>query len=96
MLAPRLGHRLRDTVGDDLLVVPTLPTAPPRWDELTGVDDRLRAIGRLTRLCAPVNSSALVAVSVPYGHDADGLPVSVQIVGGSESSILAAAECLSG
>ena len=48
-------------------------------------------IGRLTRLCAPVNSSRLVAVSVPWSHDADGRPIAVQLIGNSEDAVLEAA-----
>ncbi len=62
-----LGAALREAVGDGVLVTPTLPSAPPRWDELETTDAQLQATGRLTRLCGPVNSSGLVAVSVPSG-----------------------------
>ena len=58
-----LGEELRKAVGDGVLVLPTLPSKPPRWDELEDTDAQLRATGRLTRLCGPVNSSGLVAVS---------------------------------
>ena len=50
--------------------LPTLPSAPPRWDELEDTDAQLRATGRLTRLCGPVNSSGLVAVSTPQRRPA--------------------------
>jgi hypothetical protein len=33
------------------------------WDELETTDAQLRATGRLTRLCGPVNGARLVAVS---------------------------------
>jgi Asp-tRNA(Asn)/Glu-tRNA(Gln) amidotransferase A subunit family amidase len=62
-----LGAQLRGAVGDGVLVTPTLPARPPRWDELEDADAQVRATGRLTRLCGPVNSSGLVAVSVPAG-----------------------------
>lgn len=91
----RLGAQLRAALGADLLVLPTLPAAPPRWSELTTVPDQLRAIGRMTRLCAPVNSSGLVAASVHYGDDEAGLPLSLQLVGLSEAIVLAGAEELS-
>jgi Asp-tRNA(Asn)/Glu-tRNA(Gln) amidotransferase A subunit family amidase len=58
-----LGAALRQTVGDGVLVTPTLPSKPPRWDELDTTETQLRATGRLTRLCGPVNSAHLVAVS---------------------------------
>jgi aspartyl-tRNA(Asn)/glutamyl-tRNA(Gln) amidotransferase subunit A len=77
-----LGATLRDAVGDGVLVTPTLPSPPPRWDELADTDAQLRATGRLTRLCGPVNSSGLVAVSTPHG---------VQLVARDVETALAAA-----
>ena len=77
-----LGAALRDAVGDGVLVTPALPSAPPRWDELPDTDAELRATGRLTRLCGPVNSSGLVAVSTPQG---------VQLVARNIETALAAA-----
>jgi aspartyl-tRNA(Asn)/glutamyl-tRNA(Gln) amidotransferase subunit A len=58
-----LGTALRNAVKDGVLVTPTLPSPPPRWSELETTDAQLRATGRLTRLCGPVNSAHLVAVS---------------------------------
>ena len=52
-----LGAALREAVGDGVLVTPTLPSTPPLWEELQTTDAQLRATGRLTRLCGPVNSS---------------------------------------
>jgi Asp-tRNA(Asn)/Glu-tRNA(Gln) amidotransferase A subunit family amidase len=58
-----LATQLREAVGDGVLVLPTLPAPAPRWDDLDTTEAQLRATGRLTRLCGPVNSSGLVAVS---------------------------------
>jgi Asp-tRNA(Asn)/Glu-tRNA(Gln) amidotransferase A subunit family amidase len=58
-----LGDELREAVGNGVLVLPTLPSQPPLWEDLTDTDAQLRATGRLTRLCGPVNSAHLVAVS---------------------------------
>jgi aspartyl-tRNA(Asn)/glutamyl-tRNA(Gln) amidotransferase subunit A len=77
-----LGAALREAVGDGVLVTPTLPSAPPRWDELRDTDAQLRATGRLTRLCGPVNGAGLVAVSVPPG---------VQLIARDMETALAAA-----
>ena len=52
-----LGDALREAVGDGVLVTPTLPSKPPLWEDLETTDAQLRATGRLTRLCGPVNSS---------------------------------------
>ena len=60
-----LGAALREAVGEGVLVLPALPARPPRWAELETTDAQLQATGWLTRLCGPVNSSGLVAVSVP-------------------------------
>ncbi len=59
----RLGKELWEAVGDGVLVTPTLPSRPPLWEDLHTTDAQLRATGRLTRLCGPVNSAHLVAVS---------------------------------
>jgi Asp-tRNA(Asn)/Glu-tRNA(Gln) amidotransferase A subunit family amidase len=58
-----LGTALQQAVGTGVLVTPTLPSKPPLWDELETTDAQLRATGRLTRLCGPVNGTRLVAVS---------------------------------
>jgi len=63
-------------------VTPALPSAPPRWDELPDLDAQLRATGRLTRLCGPVNSAGLVAIALPSG---------VQVVARAMETALAAA-----
>ncbi len=77
-----LGTQLREAVGDGVLITPTLPEPPPRWDALDTTDKQLRATGRLTRLCGPVNSAGLVAVSVPPG---------VQLIARDTRSAIAAA-----
>ena len=77
-----LGAALRLAVGDGVLVLPTLPAQPPRWDKLEDTAAQLEATGRLTRLCDPVNSAGLVAVSTPTG---------VQIVAARMETALGAA-----
>ena len=77
-----LGTELRATVQDGVLVLPTLPSKPPLWEDINDTDAQLRATGRLTRLCGPVNSSSLVAVSTPHG---------VQLVARDIETALAAA-----
>jgi Asp-tRNA(Asn)/Glu-tRNA(Gln) amidotransferase A subunit family amidase len=88
------GAELRARIGSGVLVLPTLPAPPPTVDELAELDAQRRALGRLTRLCAPVNSSRLVAASLPGGVDEDGRPVGVQLVAGTEAVLLAAVELL--
>jgi Asp-tRNA(Asn)/Glu-tRNA(Gln) amidotransferase A subunit family amidase len=58
-----LGGALQEAVGDGVLITPTLPSRPPLWDGLDTTDAQLRATGRLTRLCGPVNGTRLVALS---------------------------------
>ena len=78
----RLGEALWEAVGDGVLVTPTLPSKPPLWEDLETTDAQLRATGRLTRLCGPVNSAHLVAVSAPQG---------VQLIARTIETALAAA-----
>lgn len=89
-----LGRQLREALGDRVLVTPTVPGFPPRWDELIDLADQLRATGRLTRLCGPVNTSGLVAISVPFGVDASGRPGGVQLIARRIATVLAAASRL--
>jgi aspartyl-tRNA(Asn)/glutamyl-tRNA(Gln) amidotransferase subunit A len=77
-----LGGVLQEAVGDGVLVTPTLPSKPPLWEDLQTTDAQLRATGRLTRLCGPVNSAHLVALSTPHG---------VQLVARDIATALAAA-----
>jgi aspartyl-tRNA(Asn)/glutamyl-tRNA(Gln) amidotransferase subunit A len=77
-----LGAALREAAGDGVLVIPSLPAPPPLWQEVEDTDAQLRATGRLTRLCGPVNSAGLVAVSTPQG---------VQLVARNMETALAAA-----
>ncbi len=85
-----LGAELRSNIRDGILITPTLPSPPPLWDEVQDVDSQLRAIGRLTRLCAPVNSSGLVAVTLPWGFDVHDHSIAIQIIGSSEAQVLKA------
>lgn len=86
-----LAAELRSRIGDGVLLTPTLPTPPPLWDEVRDLEEQLHTIGRLTRLCAPVNSSGLVAVTIPWGTDSWGRPLGVQVIGHTEAQVLAAA-----
>lgn len=71
------GHRL------DALLAPTLPTTALPADRLfieeTGRDESVGA--GWTRLTMPFNATGQPVLSVPCGHDREGLPVGLQLAG---------------
>jgi aspartyl-tRNA(Asn)/glutamyl-tRNA(Gln) amidotransferase subunit A len=79
----------------DLLVTPTMPCPPFR----AGADQPGWVAGRPTEYLSwtaftyPFNVTGQPAASVPCGHDRDGLPVGLQIVGrrGEDALVLRAA-----
>ncbi len=58
---------------------------------LHGAPVGIKDIAGVTRLCGPVNSAGLAAVSVFAGLDAAGLPLGAQFVARDEATALAAA-----
>jgi aspartyl-tRNA(Asn)/glutamyl-tRNA(Gln) amidotransferase subunit A len=101
-LAAAHEERARYTAGMDaffdrydLLVTPTLPCPPFR----AGADQPGWVAGRPTEYLSwtaftyPFNVTGQPAASVPCGHDANGLPVGLQIVGrrGEDALVLRAA-----
>lgn len=72
--------------GCDLLLTPTLPVPPPRAD-VREVDVR----ATITRFTFPVNALGWPALALPCG-EANGLPVSAQLIGrpGDDALVLAA------
>lgn len=88
-------NALIEALGDaDVLVTPTLPCAPPPAGQtIVSIDGRaLPVAAQLTRFTSPFNMTGLPALSIPCGHDMEGLPVSVQLIGrpGEDARVLAA------
>jgi aspartyl-tRNA(Asn)/glutamyl-tRNA(Gln) amidotransferase subunit A len=66
----------------DILALPTCPVTTPGIAETdTGGDARFTAIAnRLGTLVGPFNYLGLPALSLPVGHDAQGMPLGLQLV----------------
>ncbi len=69
-----------DTV--DVLIVPTIPEPPPSYESAKAgtADERVRRMGRFSRLTRPMNGLGVPSVTVPCGFSADGRPLGMQIV----------------
>jgi aspartyl-tRNA(Asn)/glutamyl-tRNA(Gln) amidotransferase subunit A len=80
---------VRDAIGTDGVLL--LPTAPQ-----VAFAQGTRAPANQADFTALANIAGLPALSVPAGHDADGMPVAVQLVGpaGSETALIALARRL--
>ncbi|RDV36789.1 Asp-tRNA(Asn)/Glu-tRNA(Gln) amidotransferase subunit GatA [Bradymonadaceae bacterium TMQ3] len=74
----------------DALLTPTTPDTAPRRD---APDDPEHHRDRFT---LPANLAGLPAISLPLGHDADGLPFGLQLIGrrGHDAHLLAIARAL--
>lgn len=75
----------------DLVVVPTLPIAPPPRDA-----DPLAVRDRVTEFTFPINAVGAPALALPCGRTRDGHPVSLQLIGrpGADDLVLAAGALL--
>ncbi len=85
-----IGCWIRSLLANtDALLLPTVPVDIPACDDPVpaGISD----------LTAPINMAGLPAVSFPVGHDAEGLPLSLQLVGrwGNDAQLVAMAKTLS-
>ena len=87
--ASRLRARLaREFIAEvfsavDVIVVPTIPEPPLALTTAKSgtADDRVRRMGRFSRLTRPFNGLGLPVVSVPCGFSVDGRPIGLQVVG---------------
>ncbi len=77
----------------DVLLTPTLASGPPRSARRSWATENWEGMMELLRIVAftpTANMTGQPAIAVPTGLDADGLPVSVQLVGrpADEATIL--------
>lgn len=90
LAAKSLSFGLSEVMNDcDVLLMPVYPMASLRLDEKVSPVQRYAA-----DLCTvPANLSGMPAVSLPYGKNADGMPLAVQLMGAkfSDSRLLAIA-----
>jgi len=95
----RLTARATALQGDiDLLISPTSPVAPPRvgaYDHLPP-KEAFTALAAMGAFTAAWNVTGQPAATVPWGFDAAGLPMGVQITGrsGQDAQVLSVARWL--
>jgi aspartyl-tRNA(Asn)/glutamyl-tRNA(Gln) amidotransferase subunit A len=79
-----LGHAMADVLATvDVLAMPTLPlTAQKIGQETIDIRGKTESVfGAILRNTEPFDLTGLPVLSAPCGFDADGMPISLQIVG---------------
>ena len=73
--------------------MPTAVVSPPTVEEVAETDDYLRLNRQMPRNTVPVNMLGLIAITMPVGLDAAGMPVGLLLVmrHGEEERLLALA-----
>jgi aspartyl-tRNA(Asn)/glutamyl-tRNA(Gln) amidotransferase subunit A len=82
---PALAAHIAAVAGVDAMVAPVAPVAAPTIAEsdVGNSPDAEAVIQRLTRFTRPINYLGLPSLSIPAGFTRGGLPVGMQLVGGS-------------
>jgi len=82
---PALAAHIAAVAGGDAMVAPVAPVAAPTIAEsdVGNSPDAEAVIQRLTRFTRPINYLGLPSLSIPAGFTRGGLPVGMQLVGGS-------------
>src|SRR5690606_24148562 len=80
----RAAERFYTDQGIDVVLSPVLAHTTPRLGHLSPAEDYATIISRLTDWVSftPLqNATGEPALSLPFGHDAEGLPVGIQLAG---------------
>jgi aspartyl-tRNA(Asn)/glutamyl-tRNA(Gln) amidotransferase subunit A len=82
---PALAAHIAAVAGVDAMIAPVAPVAAPTIAEsdVGNSPDAEAVIQRLTRFTRPINYLGLPSLSIPAGFTRGGLPVGMQLVGGS-------------
>ena len=82
---PALSAHLVAVAGVDAVIAPVAPVAAPTIAEsdVGNSPDAEAVIQRLTRFTRPINYLGLPSLAIPSGFTRNGLPVAMQLIGGS-------------
>lgn len=96
--ALKVRRKIKEAYDDlllqyDLILCPTAPTTAPKLSAYRG---NPLAMYQSDLFTIPANLTGCPAISVPFGKDADGLPIGLQLMGGafSETTLFRAASAM--